>query len=117
MAGYHDTAPICKVMLLQKHLGQRSLEHSQNRELKIPESEKRESSEGKSGSIHPHGRYGNAGNTSKTISTIAILRPVKAIFKKRAATAEVDTLVSPAEGVSNFGIHDFGGAWVEAPQG
>ena len=31
----------------------------------------------------------------KTISTIAILWPVKAIFKKRAATVEVDTFISP----------------------
>ena len=32
------------------------------------------------------------GKTSTTISTIAILWPVKAIFEKRAATVEVDTL-------------------------
>ena len=30
----------------------------------------------------------------KTISTIAILWPVKAIFEKRAAKVEVDTLIS-----------------------
>ena len=60
-----------------------------------PESKKRKSSEGNSGSIHPYGRYGNAGKTSKTISTIAILWPVKAIFEKRAATVEVDTFISP----------------------
>ena len=60
-----------------------------------PESKKRKSSEGNSGSIHPYGRYGNAGKTSKTISTIAILWPVKAIFEKRAATVEVDNFISP----------------------
>ena len=38
----------------------------------------------------------NAVKTRKTISTIAILWPVKAIFEKRAATVEVDTLISPA---------------------
>ena len=61
-----------------------------------PESKKRKSSEGNSGSIHPCGRYRNAGKTSKTISTIAILWPLKAIFEKRAPTVEVDTFVSPA---------------------
>ena len=60
-----------------------------------PESKKRKSSEANSGSIHPYGRYGNAGKTRETISTIAILWPVKAIFEKRAATVEVDTLISP----------------------
>ena len=34
---------------------------------------------------------------TKSISTIAILRPVKAIFEKRAATVEVDTFISPEE--------------------
>ena len=38
--------------------------------------------------------FPNYGKTSKAISTIAILWPVKAIFEKRAATVEVDTLVS-----------------------
>ena len=57
-----------------------------------PESKKRKSSEANSGSIHPYGRYGNAVKARKTISTIAILWPVKAIFEKRAATVEVDTL-------------------------
>ena len=33
--------------------------------------------------------------TRKTISTIAILWRVKAIFEKRAATVEVDNLISP----------------------
>ena len=61
-----------------------------------PESKKRRSSEANSGSIHPYGRYENAVKTRKTISTIAILWPFKAIFEKRAATAEVDTLISPA---------------------
>ena len=61
-----------------------------------PESKKRKSSEANSGSIHPYGRYENAVKTRKTISTIAILWPVKAIFEKRAATVEVDTLISPA---------------------
>ena len=61
-----------------------------------PESKIRKSSEANSGSIHPYGRYGDAVKTSKTISTIAILWPVKAIFEKRAATVEVDTLNSPA---------------------
>ena len=60
-----------------------------------PESKKRKASEGNSGSIQPYGRYGNAAKTSKTISTIAIPWPVKAIFEKRAATVEVDTLISP----------------------
>ena len=63
-----------------------------------PESKKRKSSEGNSGSIHPYGRYGNAGKTSTTTSTIAILWPVKAIFEKRAATVEVDTFTSPEIG-------------------
>ena len=63
-----------------------------------PESKKRKSSEANSGSIHPYGRYGNAVKTRKTISTIAILWPVKAIFEKRAATVEVDTLISPDSG-------------------
>ena len=45
---------------------------------------------------HPYGRYANAVKTRKTISTIAILWPVKASFEKRAATVEVDTLISPA---------------------
>ena len=58
-----------------------------------PESKKRKSSEASSGSIHPYGRYGNAVKTRKTISTIAIFWPVKAIFEKRAATVEVDTLI------------------------
>ena len=61
-----------------------------------PESKKRESSEGNSGSIHSCGRYGNAGKTSQTMPTIAILWPVKAIFEKRAATVEVDTFICPA---------------------
>ena len=60
-----------------------------------PESKKRKSSEANSDSIHPYGRYGNAVKNRKTISTIAILWPVKAIFEKRAATVEVDTLISP----------------------
>ena len=60
-----------------------------------PENKKRKSSEANSGSIHPSGRYENAVKTRKTISTIAILRPVKAIFEKRAATVEVDSFVSP----------------------
>ena len=60
-----------------------------------PESKKTKSSEANSGSIHPYGRYGNAVKTRKTISTIAILWPVNAIFEKRAATVEVDTLISP----------------------
>ena len=60
-----------------------------------PESKKRKSSEANSGSIHPYGRYGSAVKTRKTISTIAILWPVKAIFEKRSATVEVDTLISP----------------------
>ena len=63
-----------------------------------PESKKRKSSEANSGSIHPYGRYENAVKTRKTISTIAILRPVKAIFEKRAATVEVDSFVSPVKG-------------------
>ena len=58
-------------------------------------SKKRKSSEANSGSIHAYGRYENAVKTGKTISTIAILWPVKAIFEKRAATVEVDTLISP----------------------
>ena len=37
----------------------------------------------------------NAGKASKTVSTIAILWPVKAIFKERAATLEVDTSIFP----------------------
>ena len=41
--------------------------------------------------------------TSKTISTIAILWPVKAIFEKRAATVEVDTLIFPV----NWGFYEF----------
>ena len=68
--------------------------------LHHPESKKRKSSEANSGSIHPYGRYENAVKTRKThISTIAILWPVEAIFEKRAATVEVDTLISP---VFNF---------------
>ena len=62
-----------------------------------PESKKRKSSEANSGSIHPYGRYENAVKTRETISTIAILWPVKAIFEKRAATVEVDTLISLGE--------------------
>ena len=65
-----------------------------------PESKKRKSSEGNSGSTHPYGRYGNAGKTSKTISTIAIRWSVKAIFDKRAATVEVDTFISSGFGSS-----------------
>ena len=58
-----------------------------NRELKNiyhhhPESKTRKSSEGNSGSIHPYGRY--------------VYHSDKAIFEKRAATVEVDTLISPA---------------------
>ena len=45
--------------------------------------------------LHPHGREGDAAKTRKAISTIAILWPVKAILEKRAATVEVDTLISP----------------------
>ena len=60
-----------------------------------PGSKKRKSSEANSGSIHPYGRYGTSVKTRKAISTIAILWPVKAIFEKRAATVEVDTLISP----------------------
>ena len=66
-----------------------------------PESEKKKSSEANSGSIHPYGRYGNAVKTRRTISTIAILWPVRAIFEKRAATVEVDTLISPDPSVSH----------------
>ena len=43
------------------------------------------------------------GKTSKTISTIAILWPVKAIFEKRAATVDVDTIISPEHELSKFG--------------
>ena len=54
-----------------------------------------------SGAIDPYSRYGNAAKTSKTISTITILWLVKAVFEKRAAAMEVDTLISspcaPAE--------------------
>ena len=39
-----------------------------------------------------YGRYGNAGKTSKTITTIAILWPVRAMFEKRAAKVEVNTI-------------------------
>ena len=96
----------------------------QNRELRNiyhhhPESKKRKSSEANSGSIHPYGRYENAIKTRKAISTIAIFRgeksakrcrergrkrggqPVKAIFEKRAATVEVDTLISPVRSISS----------------
>ena len=75
-------------------------------ELAHPESKKK-SSEAHSGSIHPYGRYGNAVKTRKVISTIAILWPVKAIFEKRAATVEVDTLISPAFSNSRF----WGSVW------
>ena len=68
-----------------------------------PESKKRKSLEGNSGSIQPYGGYGNARKTSKTISTIAILWPVKAIFEKRATTVEVDTFTSPVLLLSNKG--------------
>ena len=67
-----------------------------------PESKKRNSSEANSGSIHPYGRYGNAVKTRKTMSTIEILWPVKAIFEKRAATVEVDTLISPESWLEMF---------------
>ena len=40
--------------------------------------------------------------TSKLISTIVILRPVKAIFEKRAATVEVDAFVSVASQNRDF---------------
>ena len=60
-----------------------------------PESQKRESSERNSGSIHLYGRHGDSGKPSKIISTIAILWPVRAIFEKRAAMVEVDTSISP----------------------
>ena len=60
-----------------------------------PESKKRKSSEANSGSIHRYGRYENAVKFRKSISTIAILWLVKAIFEKRAAAVEVDTLMSP----------------------
>ena len=60
-----------------------------------PQSKKRKSSETNSGSIHPYGRYGNPVKTRKARSTIAILWLVKAIFEKRAAMVEVDTLISP----------------------
>ena len=63
-----------------------------------PRAQEKKSSEAKSGSIHPYGRYGNAVKTRKTISTIAILWSVKTIFEKRAATVEVDTFVSPCCG-------------------
>ena len=66
-----------------------------------PESNKGKSSQANSGSIHPYGRYGNAVKTRKTISTIAILRLVKAIFEKRAATVEVDTFTSPVLPLEN----------------
>ena len=60
-----------------------------------PESKKRKSSEANSGSIHPYSRYGILKKTRKTMPTIAVFWPVKAIFEKRAATVEVDTLISP----------------------
>ena len=41
--------------------------------------------------------------TSKTISTIAILWHVNPIFKKRAATVEVDILISPDK-IVRFGV-------------
>ena len=59
-----------------------------------PESEQWKSWEANSGSIHPYGRYGNAVKARKSICTIVILWLVKAIFEKRAATVEVDTLFS-----------------------
>ena len=62
-----------------------------------PREQEKKISGANSGFIHPHGRYGNAVKTMKTISTIAILWPVKAIFEKRAATVEVDTLISAVE--------------------
>ena len=69
-----------------------------------PERKERESSEGNSGSNHLYGRYRHAGKTtSKTISTIAILWPVKAIFDKRTASVEVDTFISPAIAILQFG--------------
>ena len=64
-----------------------------------PREQEKKSSEAKAGSIHPYGRYGNAVKTRKTMSTIAILWPVKAIFEKRAATVEADTLIPPGFGV------------------
>ena len=73
-----------------------------------PESKKRKSSEADSGSIHPHGRYGNAGKTRKAISTIAILWPVKAIFEKRAAMVEVDTLISPVRQAKELCVFLYG---------
>ena len=63
-----------------------------------PREKKRKSSEAKSGSIHPYGRYGDAVKTRKAISTIVILWPVKAIVEKRAATVEVDSFVSLVRG-------------------
>ena len=87
-------------ILENSKLHQVDLPETESRELKNidhhhPESKKRKSSEGNSGSIRPYGRYENAGKPSKTISTIAILWPVKAIVEKRAATVEVDTFISP----------------------
>ena len=76
----------------------RNIYHHHHHHHHHPESKKRKSSEANSGSIHPYGRYGNAVKTRKIISTIAILWPVKAIFEKRAATVEVDTLISPELG-------------------
>ena len=58
-----------------------------------PESKKRKSSEENSGSIHLYGRHGQ--KSGKSISTTAILWPVQAIFENRAATVEVNTLMSP----------------------
>ena len=72
-----------------------------------PESKKRKSSEANSGSLHPYSRYGNAVKARKTISTIAILWPVKAIFEKRAATVEVDTLISPGLYSDDFWGSDY----------
>ena len=66
-----------------------------------PESKNQKSSEANSGSLHPYGRYGNAVKPRKTISTITILWPIKAIFEKRAATVEVDTLISLADRSKN----------------
>ena len=71
------------------------------------------------GSIHPSGRYVNAGKISKTISTVAILRLVKSIFEKRAATVEVQNLTSldappwslVTAMVENAGILDKSKAW------
>ena len=59
-----------------------------------PKSQRRKCSEANVGAIHLCVAYQHAGTANKAISTIMTLWPVKALLERKAAKAEVGTLIS-----------------------